>query len=595
MSRVQFLRGHEAEVTLRDPAFIRRWDALHVNSAWGTLFQRSRFAQIWFDAYGDDLEPVLVVDEDGAGNVVGLLPLARHRRDGAVTAVGAHQAEYQGWLSHDAAGFLGRSLSVLARESIAPMIRFMFLPPGMDVMQLQSDPLVRARSRFRAWNRGLVDLNDGGAAVERTLAKASYRQRIRGLERTGPLTFERLIGADALVAVIKEIADLCDLRQGALNGSEPFRQDPRKEAFHIGLQAAGDLLHSTVLRSGARVISAQLNWQEGPNLLLGLLAHSPFHARFSPGRVHLLQTARLLGSQGGQLLDLTPGGGYKDQFATRHDTVYSAEFFLSERRRARIVVAEAVGVAARRALRGLDLEPARVAEVVARARTRMAGLSPAVIPARLVRRAMRTVHERRELRIYSQPLVRDLESTSSELPSPPGGVIRIDEVDLLLKYARANRDALPRQRFLSEVLARLEVGERCYAVEADGMLAHYGWLARARGESQMSEVGARFEPPPDSAWLYDFYTHPSFRGRGFYAATLRAMLRDAAAVCHAQNAFIAVLATNAPSRSVIERSGFTHLGSLFEERRFGRVRRWSTMQTASSLAEDQLPRADGDA
>src|SRR5262249_21156195 len=45
-------------------------------------------------------------------------------------------------------------------------------------------------------------------------------------------------------------------------------------------------------------------------------------ARFSPGSVHLLMLARDLGSEGIARYDLSPGHGYKDRYATRHETIH---------------------------------------------------------------------------------------------------------------------------------------------------------------------------------------------------------------------------------------------------------------------------------
>ena len=90
--------------------------------------------------------------------------------------------------------------------------------------------------------------------------------------------------------------------------------------------------------------------------------------------------------------------------------------------------------------------------------------------------------------------------------------------------------------------------------------------------------------PVGSVALYDFYSHPDFRGRGLYRATISHMLQQAFADEAIEYAYISVLADNVPSRHVIEKVGFEYQGSFFWQRRFGSERKWASPSFSLSEA-----------
>ena len=112
---------------------------------------------------------------------------------------------------------------------------------------------------------------------------------------------------------------------------QPFAEDAAKRPYHVALMRDARMLHVSVMRAGGRFVSGQLNLFTRPGeVLLGVLSHSPFFARSSPGTLHLLRVARELAREGTAVFDLTPGGepgNYKERFATRRDTVHSIQVF----------------------------------------------------------------------------------------------------------------------------------------------------------------------------------------------------------------------------------------------------------------------------
>ncbi len=118
-----------------------------------------------------------------------------------------------------------------------------------------------------------------------SLRKKSNRSRINRLERLGAVELVQLHSRADLESMIERIATFCDLRQGAINATLPFRDDPFKREFMLRLADACDLTHCTALLVGAEPAALHLGFRNDKDVVLGLIAHSPFLARHSPGKL----------------------------------------------------------------------------------------------------------------------------------------------------------------------------------------------------------------------------------------------------------------------------------------------------------------------
>jgi GNAT superfamily N-acetyltransferase len=145
----------------------------------------------------------------------------------------------------------------------------------------------------------------------------------------------------------------------------------------------------------------------------------------------------------------------------------------------------------------------------------------------------------------------------------------------------------PQHEFLREAARRLKNGYHVYTDVLDGRLVHYGWLVEKQENCSITEDPA-FTLPPNSALLFDFYTHPHYRGQGLYMKSLRQMFFDAAA--EKQHIDIFVLKNNAAEGRVIETAGFEYEKSFFERNRFGMVSRWEGRRQMSPYLKKSLQR-----
>lgn len=69
---------------------------------------------------------------------------------------------------------------------------------------------------------------------------------------------------------------------------------------------------------------------------------------------------------------------------------------------------------------------------------------------------------------------------------------------------------------------RFALGHQLYLGQIEARVVAFGW--RASGESRFGEPTVTFTTPPGSGYLYDFVTHPDWRGQGCYPALLRAII-----------------------------------------------------------------------
>jgi GNAT superfamily N-acetyltransferase len=103
---------------------------------------------------------------------------------------------------------------------------------------------------------------------------------------------------------------------------------------------------------------------------------------------------------------------------------------------------------------------------------------------------------------------------------------------------------------------RLASGHRLYVGYLGAAAVTYGWVATEA--ANIGELGAQFAISGSGRYLWDFATHPTFRGRGLYPRLLQAILATEAT----QRFWIINAPENLPSASGIRKAGFTPAGHL---------------------------------
>ncbi|MFH0925720.1 MAG: GNAT family N-acetyltransferase [bacterium] len=132
--------------------------------------------------------------------------------------------------------------------------------------------------------------------------------------------------------------------------------------------------------------------------------------------------------------------------------------------------------------------------------------------------------------------------------------INVQRYDDILRYTGSN-PWHPREAFILEAKKRFGLGDILYSICDDGILVHYGWMTKGGRRHTLSCINMSFNSPVNSIILYDFYTEPAFRGRGFYKRNLRKMISDGFNL-GVKDIYISAEHDNHVSRRAIESVGF---------------------------------------
>lgn len=556
---VQVYSQADAESLLESPAFQQQWRILWQLCPWDTALQTPEFACTWYRCYKDRYGPLILVRYAEGGQMDGLLLLAVDRSTGRLTFAGAHQSEYNVWLSLPGdRTFISEALRRIGKLGFSS-ISFTYLPPGAPLDWLE--PEWKTRSSVSAVKRPLLTVSNPDAMTE-SLTKKKNRRRLEKLQDGQSLEFIELQSPEELDLYYDEIIDFCDFRQGAVHGSCPFHDDPRKRDFYRALMEQHGLLHVTVFKSGERLLGAHIGVRNKDEVMLGIVAHSPFLAEHSPGKLHILQLGLMLHNQGFSRLDLTPGGdAYKDDRATEYDEAHALTIFLDSKALAR----HRMSTTARRVSKvmaiALHLDRDRVSRLVLLAKRALADPF----------RALRSLARLAKRRMWSSTEMRFYRIDAAKVQPPPVANAQKDSLHDLLCYEPADPSERSKRSFLSDAMSRIESGVHPYTVVRDNRLVHYGWLTERSKQSFITEVQHPYQYPPNSAVMWDFYTHPASRGQGLYSQSLKQIMSDAAARPGTDFIYIAVLADNVASRKAIERAGFVYHDSIVRTVRFGAV------------------------
>ncbi len=565
-------RGKEAVALMSDPAFRQKWAALYEACSYGTCFQDIPFVTTWYRSYAERFEPVLVAGEVEESSLNGLLTVALSKENNTLVPAGTDHAEYQVWLARDGQSdeFIESALNCLGREFPAAQLRFRYLPPGTPLAWCDR---WTGQCHLRSVPRPLMSTRPGNTVAE-SLRKRSMRSRLNRLERMGKVSFNRIVDPEEFASALDEIIPFHDFRQGAAHLNFPFSSDRLKKPFYLAIMEHPNLLHVTVLRLNSRIAAAHIGLRNKEQVSLGILAHSPMFSQYSVGKFHILLLGLCLQKEGLVDLDLTPGGEqYKERFASHHDEAYLLDVLLrpSRVRQLRLHLGDPMRFNAFTRL--------RAREIVARVQHKAKWIKWLRMPGELIRQLKTAAWNTKEICLYS------CNRTGVEI-AQPHTTIRRDCLRDLLLFEPVEPWQQPQYEFLREAADRLKNGCHVYTYVMDGRLVHYGWLLEKQEKCPITEDLA-FTLPPNSALLFDFYTHPNYRELGLYTKSLRHMFFDAAA-SDIRQIYIFVPKNETTAGCVIENTGFEYEKSFFERNRFGRVSRWEGTPPAVAVSEKFL-------
>lgn len=537
---LRVLHGEAAQRWLADPAIAQAWRYLHDRCPWSTPFQSPCFVKTWFETYGTEYSPIVLEGLGTDGRLLGLFVLAE-ASDGALVVAGAHQAEYQAWICEEDVRleFAERALTRAIERCRGAGLRIRYVPPSAWQSSLLWARGLAGRVEVVSHPRPLCRIDS--ADVEASFRKKSNKTRLSRLAKEGEITFRTVETPQEIRKVLDDAVDYYDFRQAALNGTSPFAEDAAKRAFHLTLgTACPGLLHVTEIRVGGKLVAAHIGVLGRRELHLAILASSPFHASYSPGKLHLLMLFRELARVGVETFDLTPGGDWKSRFSNDQDEVL--ELRLSKRRvgaTIRRVTAWPRRIA-RFALGVAGLTPARARDVAKRLRT--------AVKAPSFRATAPVAPARTGIRFYHRSVV------GCAAPGDRGEVRRDCLVDLLA-YEPGEGAGL-KQAYLRAALARIEDGEHFYTWVRAGRVGPAAWLVEAPAGMLPSHADGTVPLRPASALLYDVPSVIDSEHGEIVGRVLAQALDDLAGQQRVKHLYVALAEEDGNGRRIVEELGF---------------------------------------
>jgi CelD/BcsL family acetyltransferase involved in cellulose biosynthesis/RimJ/RimL family protein N-acetyltransferase len=559
-------RNTQAQNLLYDQKFQTKWQHLFDNCAWATVFQHPIFLQIWNKHFQENCEFILIYETNSADEIIGLFPLDYSKELNKLSVAGNYHSEYQTWLAlnENANPFIEKALDLLQNEFQHLRLQFLFLAANSPLDWLNGK--WAKQCNLREMPRPLVEIGDGSKSAE-SLRKKGNKSRIRQLKKFGEIHFSELKTPREFDEVFDEIENYSKLRLSGLHNVKPTF-DPKRKSFHLDLMSQTDWLYPTILKVGDQIASAQVCLKNRDEMLLCITAMSPKFAQQSPSKIHLLMLGQELAKRNMPIFDLSPGEGYKDRFATHYDKAHALTVYFDKKDFVKHETKRNVSGFLREQLEQRNIMKTKAFSVADRILHKLKRVKFHTIPRTVAKNIGRKIYEKRECRFYYFDVDRIKKLPNVEF-------VRRNSIEDLLRFEPSEGWQFTTSQFHQEVLKRFEDGAISYTFVENGKLLHYGWLLENQEISCVPEVGnGQFNFPPNSAVLFDFYTHPIARGRRFYQQSLSQMLHVASKVPNVKQVFIGVLADNQPSRYVIEKIGFTYHSSLFMQTKLGRTKTW---------------------
>ncbi len=557
----------KAEELSDDCDFLQKWTALYEHCAWGTVFQTPLFIKTWYEIYKEAFDLLFIYELNESNALTGFFPLAIEKATGKICAAGCYHAEYQTWLATEENGgfFVEKAFDALRREFPDKKLELLFLSPTTPLGWIEKKNGWGGQTVLLTHLHPSIEIGNGEKSEE-SLRKKGNKTRFRQLKKLGEVRLEKLETPEELEKVFDEIEDYAKIRLSALHNIPPVH-DPYRKPFHLALMNFPNLLHASLLKVGEQIASAKISLRNRNEMLLSITSMSPFLARQSPSKLHILLLGKEFAAEKIPVFDLSPGGGYKERFATHCEKVHSLTVFFSKANFLRYKSKQKVVGLTKESLERFNITKTKAFTFADKVRHKLRRVKYRTIPRTILKNTRRKLYEHRECRIYSFDARK---AASLENPN----LMRRDSVSDLLQYAPNEGWQPTVSQFHQSCLERFGNAVHSYTRVEDNTLVHSGWLIERQEISRVFEVEQEFQLPANSAVLFDYYTHPQARGRGLYYQSLLQGLHDAAQIPETKQVFIGVLADNAPSRHVIEKVGFIYRGSLFKETKFGKVRKW---------------------
>jgi len=295
--------------------FVTEWDNLLRATPSSTVCQSAKFALTWWSVYGSVCRIAIACCRDATGLLIGYYGMAK-QGDRNWGPIGLHQCEYPAVLAYgDDPKIVCAILRALHRTLKFRRLQFIFLPPGSPVDGYAGAALAADVRECPLPYRAFADIDPPS---KRT------KQKIARLKKLGART-EVVDFAKSCDEFLPKFISIHEARQKAKGYTAPFEADPLKSRYLVALARDAHLLHVAAIWIDQRLVAATICLRDRSRIVVGMLAHDEEFESLSPAAVLVHELGALCANSEIRAIDLTPGGAYKERFATGTEMAFSAE------------------------------------------------------------------------------------------------------------------------------------------------------------------------------------------------------------------------------------------------------------------------------
>jgi RimJ/RimL family protein N-acetyltransferase len=549
---VEIIRGQDTSKLFAD----RNWHDLHECCSWANLMQSAPFVKSWYESYQNQYEPLIAAGYSHENRLIALLPLAIDKNNSRLVLAGVTVCEYGTWLARTpeiADEFIISALNQLEKLFPHSVLDFPYLTKGTPLGWFENNKYWRSKCILKAENQPLLKF-DNESEIESLLEKESVSKDLNEANKQKKTSLEKISDENCFSQVFDKAISFANL---FLNSAyRPSIDKPSElKAFYLKLFRA-NLLYATLLKIDEKIASIHFDYKNHAAFLFGLTTISPFIVDNDLEKVHTLFICLGLLKQRIKTYGHSFKPLSKNQFSNSDEQIYALTFYFDKSLRLKKLLKNETVDKVRKISNSLKIETDSLQTTKYELRHKLNFFNSKSIVRKLAKRLRRENLPAGEMRVYQfrREMLKDL-------PNP--NLMNRDNIEDVLKYEPTDSWHLSPVEFYRSVIERLSKGNHIYTKVIDGKLAHYGWLIEREEKSFFFEVNQTYILPPDSAAMFDFFTHPVARGKGLYQSALPQILHEAFQIPETKQVFISVMADNSSSRHCIEKVGFEYVRSFY--------------------------------
>ncbi|MEM8891518.1 MAG: GNAT family N-acetyltransferase [Bacteroidota bacterium] len=491
-----------------------------------TALQNPAFVYTWYRHYIESYSPLLVFGRNEEGRIIAVLPLAVCRKHKYVVCAGNELAEYHGWIADPEieVEFLLKSLALLKDTLSFKDWHLNWLAPGTNISWINEQELAKEGIYFLSeeiidplWN-----LNDPGK-LKKIRKRANVKRCFKQYEARGDFRYERILGKERMRELLEEFARQSDFKKEAIFNRRLFEDDPHIVDFLIDMQDHPELNHFSVLWLDDKPIGFNHGVVEGNQMCLaGYTSYDPSESRNSPGKLHLIELARISTEEGYESIDLTPGkDAYKSRFANDSRQVQKINFYFSKKEFLKARLARQSKEASTAALEKMGVSPydlkfwkidflAWLDEVKSR------GIGPSLY------KIGNWFNNSEQIQVFK---AMDMRKESNSLELPEGYSIRKNDYHCLLEY-ETSKGFIPRRELFQEALNRFARGDDFYALMKEDKIVYAAWLRNGKYSLRFPGTQHDHQFSETSRIVYDSKNYHTEYDRAVLSAFYEYILQD---------------------------------------------------------------------